>query len=156
MLCRPLVRFYRRLTCCKPGRFATRALAQSLAREFGPQNIHVAHAIIDGIIDTPTTRQWMPDLFKEEGTYLDPIDIADAYVALHKQNPSCWSQEVRLDHRQAVRMMTDRALSRSTDRPATSQGKVVMPMVSRIMSISRKYNNRGHDYVRAVTERMID
>lgn len=37
----------------------------------------------------------MPDLFKEEGTYLDPIDIADAYVALHKQNPSCWSQEVR-------------------------------------------------------------
>jgi len=79
-----------------PAKFATRALAQSLAREFGPQNIHVAHAIIDGIIDTPTTRQWMPDLFKEEGTYLDPIDIADAYVALHKQNPSCWSQEIDL------------------------------------------------------------
>ena len=36
--------------------FARRALAQSLAREFGPRGVHVAHAIIDGVIDIPRTR----------------------------------------------------------------------------------------------------
>lgn len=41
------------------GKFALRALAQSLAREFGPQGIHVSHAIIDGIIDIPRTKQWV-------------------------------------------------------------------------------------------------
>lgn len=40
------------------GKFAVRALAQSLAREFGPQGVHVAHAIIDGVIDTPKAAQY--------------------------------------------------------------------------------------------------
>lgn len=35
-----------------------RAVSQSLAREFGPQGVHVAHAMIDGLIDTPVTRAW--------------------------------------------------------------------------------------------------
>ena len=35
-----------------------RALAQSLGREFGPQGVHVAHAIIDGVIDIPRTKEW--------------------------------------------------------------------------------------------------
>ena len=35
-----------------------RALAQSLGREFGPQGVHVAHAIIDGVIDIPRTKDW--------------------------------------------------------------------------------------------------
>lgn len=43
------------------GKFALRALAQSLAREFGPQGIHVSHVIIDGIIDTPHTKQFGSD-----------------------------------------------------------------------------------------------
>lgn len=38
------------------GKFALRALAQSLAREFGPQGVHVSHTIIDGIIDIPRTK----------------------------------------------------------------------------------------------------
>ena len=40
------------------GKFAMRALAQSLAREFGPRGVHVAHAIIDGVIDIPRTKEW--------------------------------------------------------------------------------------------------
>lgn len=40
------------------GKFAKRATAQSLAREFGPQGIHVAHAVIDGVIDIPRTHGW--------------------------------------------------------------------------------------------------
>ena len=44
-----------------PGKWATRALAQSLGREFGPQGVHVAHAIIDGVIDIPRTKDWTFD-----------------------------------------------------------------------------------------------
>lgn len=40
------------------GKHALRALAQSLAREYGPQGVHVAHAIIDGVIDIPRTKEW--------------------------------------------------------------------------------------------------
>ena len=43
------------------GKFAQRALAQSLAREFGPKGVHVAHAIIDGVIDIPATKDWLKD-----------------------------------------------------------------------------------------------
>jgi NAD(P)-dependent dehydrogenase (short-subunit alcohol dehydrogenase family) len=40
------------------GKFALRATGQSLAREFGPKGIHVAHVIVDGVIDIPRTREW--------------------------------------------------------------------------------------------------
>ena len=43
------------------GKFAQRALAQSLAREFGPKGLHVAHAVIDGVIDIPATKDWLKD-----------------------------------------------------------------------------------------------
>jgi len=43
------------------GKFAMRALAQSLAREFGPKGVHVAHAIIDGVIDIERTKDWKFD-----------------------------------------------------------------------------------------------
>lgn len=43
------------------GKWALRALSQSLAKEFGPQGVHVSHAIIDGVIDTPRTKEWMKD-----------------------------------------------------------------------------------------------
>ena len=42
-----------------PGKFALRSLSQSIAKEFGPQGIHVGHAIIDGVIDTEVTKDWM-------------------------------------------------------------------------------------------------
>lgn len=51
------------------GKFALRALAQSLAREFGPQGIHVAHVIVDGVIDIPRTKAWK---FEHEDAKLDP------------------------------------------------------------------------------------
>ena len=40
------------------GKFALRALGQSLAREFGPKGVHVAHIIVDGVIDIPRTKEW--------------------------------------------------------------------------------------------------
>ena len=39
-------------------KFALRAMAQSLAREMGPKGVHVAHAVIDGVIDIPRTAEW--------------------------------------------------------------------------------------------------
>lgn len=47
------------------GKWALRALSQSLAKEFGPQGVHVAHAIIDGVIDIPRTKEWLKDLGPE-------------------------------------------------------------------------------------------
>lgn len=43
------------------GKFALRSLSQSLAREFGPQGVHVAHVNVDGVIDIPRTKEWMKD-----------------------------------------------------------------------------------------------
>ena len=43
------------------GKFATRALAQSLSREFGPQGVHVGHIIIDGVIDLPGSKDYLKD-----------------------------------------------------------------------------------------------
>jgi short-subunit dehydrogenase len=40
------------------GKWATRALSQSLAKEFGPKGVHVSHVIVDGIIDIPRTKAW--------------------------------------------------------------------------------------------------
>jgi NAD(P)-dependent dehydrogenase (short-subunit alcohol dehydrogenase family) len=80
------------------GKFGLRALAQSMAREFGPQGIHVAHVVIDGQIDTPQLRESQPD--REESTTLSPDAIADIYWQLHTQDPRAWTLE--LDLRPAV------------------------------------------------------
>ncbi|KFY97317.1 hypothetical protein V498_02138 [Pseudogymnoascus sp. VKM F-4517 (FW-2822)] len=77
------------------GKFALRATAQSLAREFGPQGVHVAHAVIDGVIDTPRLKEsgWKVNEGKEDGT-IKPDAIADAYYWLHTQPRSAWTQEI--------------------------------------------------------------
>ncbi|KAL8994547.1 MAG: hypothetical protein Q9169_005511 [Polycauliona sp. 2 TL-2023] len=49
------------LAAFSTGKFAKRSLAQSLAREFGPQGVHVAHVNIDGVIDIERTKEWMKD-----------------------------------------------------------------------------------------------
>jgi hypothetical protein len=49
------------------GKFAGRALGQSLAREFGPQGVHVAHVIVDGLIDMPLTREYVVNEGREDG-----------------------------------------------------------------------------------------
>jgi NAD(P)-dependent dehydrogenase (short-subunit alcohol dehydrogenase family) len=80
------------------GKFGLRALAQSMAREFGPQGVHVSHVIVDGQINTPRAREMMPD--REEHTLLSPDAIAETYWQLHSQDPTAWTLE--LDLRPAV------------------------------------------------------
>ena len=75
-------------------KFAVRGLAWSLAREVGPKGIHVAHVIIDGVIDTPGVRLSLPDDTDEP--LLDPDAIAQAYWSLATQDKSAWSFEVDL------------------------------------------------------------
>lgn len=83
-----------RFSCLAVGKFGLRALAQSMAREFGPQGIHVAHVVVDGQIDLPRTRQMMPG--RADETFLSPDAIADTYYHLHAQHPTAWSLEVDL------------------------------------------------------------
>ena len=77
---------------------ALKALAQSMARELFPKNIHVAHVVIDGPIDTPLIRRMMPQVFEERPAdgVLNPDDIAEAYFSLHSQRRSAWTQETEL------------------------------------------------------------
>lgn len=73
-------------------KFAMRGLASSLAREVGPQGIHVAHVIIDGIIDSPNLRERYK--LSESEPLLKPDAIAETYWALVQQERSAWSFEV--------------------------------------------------------------
>ena len=77
---------------------AERALAHGMAREFGPQGLHVAHAIIDGVIDGDQVNSRFPQLKEQRGDdgMLDPNAIAEAYWQLHRQHRSAWSLEVDL------------------------------------------------------------
>jgi NAD(P)-dependent dehydrogenase (short-subunit alcohol dehydrogenase family) len=77
---------------------ALRALAQSAAREFGPQGIHVAHVVVDGAIDGERIATLLPQLKsqKPEDGLLDPDAIADAYWFLHQQHRSAWTHELDL------------------------------------------------------------
>ncbi len=75
-----------------------RALAQSLARELGPKNIHVAHSIIDGAIDTEFIKSNFPEryAFKDQDGILNPAHIADAYWHIHTQPRDAWTFEFDL------------------------------------------------------------
>ena len=72
-------------------KFAVRGLAWSLAREVGPKGIHVAHVIIDGVIDTPGIQSYPSD-----EPLLDPDAISQTYWNLVHQDKSAWSFEVDL------------------------------------------------------------
>lgn len=75
------------------GKFGLRGLAQSLARELQPQNVHVAHFVIDGGI-----RKQGDARVSERGPdgTLDPDAIAETYLHVHRQNRSAWTWEVEL------------------------------------------------------------
>jgi NAD(P)-dependent dehydrogenase (short-subunit alcohol dehydrogenase family) len=77
---------------------ALRSLAQSLARELGPQGIHVAHVIIDGAIDTQFIAENFPERYalKPQDGILSPDAIADNYWNLHRQHRSAWTHELDL------------------------------------------------------------
>lgn len=80
------------------GKAALRALAQSMAREFGPQGLHVAHVIIDGLIDTAFAREHFAQRVAEAGPegILNPGHIAEAYWWLHSQPRDAWTFELDL------------------------------------------------------------
>jgi len=75
-----------------------RALAQSMARELCPQNIHVAHVVIDGAIDTAFIRDNFPAMYatRDRDGILSPAHIADAYWYLHSQPRDAWTFELDL------------------------------------------------------------
>ncbi|MFN0301572.1 MAG: SDR family oxidoreductase [Burkholderiales bacterium] len=77
-------------------KFGLRALAQSMAREFGKEGLHIVHVVIDGPIDTPFVRERFPELVASRPAdgLLAPDDIADTYWALHKQKRSAWTFEL--------------------------------------------------------------
>jgi len=84
-----------------------RALAQSMARELGPENIHVAHLVIDAGVDTA----WVRDRIAESGrdpaqlppdTLMNPASVGEAYWMLHQQPPDAWTFELDLrPHRES-------------------------------------------------------
>ena len=76
------------------GKFALRGLAQSLAREFGPKNIHVAHFVIDGGIRRPDGDPRAAA--RGADGMLDPDAIAETYMSVYRQHRSAWSFEVDL------------------------------------------------------------
>lgn len=82
-------------------KFALRGLAQSMARELGPEGIHVAHLIIDAGVDTA----FVKERFRERGinpdelpehTLMNPRSVGEAYWMLHKQTPDAWTHEMDL------------------------------------------------------------
>ena len=81
------------------GKHALRALAQSMARELGPQGIHVAHVIVDGLINNEATKAFLAEQFASKGEdgVMQPDDMAEIYWQIHKQPRSAWTfeQDVR-------------------------------------------------------------
>jgi short-subunit dehydrogenase len=77
---------------------ALRSLAQSMARELGPQGIHVAHVVIDGAIDTQFIKENFPERYalKAQDGILNPDAIAESYWTLHNQPRSAWTHELDL------------------------------------------------------------
>ena len=82
-------------------KFGLRALAQSMARELGPENIHVAHLVIDAGVDTA----WVRDRIRESGrdpvqlppdSLMDPASVGATYWMLHQQPRDAWTFELEL------------------------------------------------------------
>jgi short-subunit dehydrogenase len=75
------------------GKFGLRGLAQSLARELHPNNIHIGHFIIDGGIQSKNN---ITNQFLGKDNMLDPDSIAKSYLEFHRQDRSAWAWEIEL------------------------------------------------------------
>lgn len=80
------------------GKGALRNLVQALAREYGPQGVHVAHLIIDGVVNGDQVKSRFGDYLDKLGEdgALDPSAIADAFLMVHEQPRSAWTHELDL------------------------------------------------------------
>lgn len=74
-----------------PAKTALRSLGQSMFQHYGPQGIHVCNMNIDGVIDSPNTRAWIPP-----EKLMNPYDIARQYYNAYEQPPTVWSYEVMI------------------------------------------------------------
>ena len=72
--------------------YAKRSLSQSLAKEFGPKGVHVAHVIVDGVIDIERTKHMT--VSDQPDSKLSPEAIAESYWYLHTQPRTAWTQEL--------------------------------------------------------------
>lgn len=77
---------------------ALRNLAQALAREYGPQGVHIAHFVIDGVINGDKVRSRLSEYLESLGEQgaLEPAAIADAFWAIHAQHRTAWTHEIDL------------------------------------------------------------
>lgn len=77
---------------------ALRNLAQALAREYGPAGVHVAHVIIDGLVDGDRARAYFTNYLDTLGPQgaLDPAAVAEAFWSIHAQPRSAWTHELDL------------------------------------------------------------
>lgn len=72
-----------------PTKAAQRILAEAIARDYGPQGLHVAYLVIDAVIDVPWARERFPDA--PQDFFISPADIADEVHHLAHQSRSAWS-----------------------------------------------------------------
>ncbi|RVU38365.1 SDR family NAD(P)-dependent oxidoreductase [Hwanghaeella grinnelliae] len=86
------VKGYPNSSCFAIGKFGLRGLAQSLARELQPKNIHVAHFVIDGGIESANR----PTPADNPDSLLNPDAIAESYLHVHRQHRSAWTWEIEL------------------------------------------------------------
>ena len=73
---------------------ALRSVAQSMAKELGPAGIHVCHVIVDGVVDTPPTRELFQLTDKSKDEFIQPEQVAMNYLHLHRQEASAWTFEL--------------------------------------------------------------
>jgi len=79
------------------GKAGVRLLAQSMAREYGPKGLHVAHLVVDGMVDGSRARNAMPTLDNQQGPWGVGVDSAAETVwQLSLQDPSAWTQELEV------------------------------------------------------------
>lgn len=82
-------------TAFAPAKAAQRVLSQSLAKQLGPQGVHVAYIVIDGVIDTANTRAGFAK-GKPDDFFLHPARIAETALVLTRQDRSAWTFEIDL------------------------------------------------------------
>ncbi len=75
-----------------PAKAAQKSLAESMARHLWPAGIHVALVVLDGVVDTPSTRKRLPD--KADNFFIRPDDVAENVFMLTQQKASAWSFEI--------------------------------------------------------------